>query len=307
MDWNCTHPRLWWVTVFVVECELPPVGMVTVMEWNVTASVGMVTAMDWNVTASVGMVTIMDWNVPAVVGIATYDPIMTFPETGIPFCFSARSCFPSVKRRSLSQTLAFLRHRSRSSLLFCSSLPLLLFLLVFPFTAVSASCVWCALFRSRNLRTIIRGLPAERRRRSRTWTVSGDPPLDRGRLWVACSSRKPILFVVVCFVQDESRIVSLSLSLSLSSPFLRFCRLCVRFSRGWSVEIRESGLGCGVMFRFHMTEFDSDGLFSFGEGSRSWCPSERWGTLSSFECRLTFFIMQFGIHAWQGRSCSFGT
>ncbi|CAN5968834.1 unnamed protein product [Sphagnum jensenii] len=50
---------------FVVECELPQVGMVTVMEWNVTASVGMVTAMDWNVTASVGMVTIMDWNVPA--------------------------------------------------------------------------------------------------------------------------------------------------------------------------------------------------------------------------------------------------
>jgi hypothetical protein len=64
-----------------------------------------------------------------------------------------------------------LRHRSRSSLVFCSSLPLLLFLLVFPFTAVSASCVWCALFRSRNLRTIIRGLPAERRRRSRTWSV----------------------------------------------------------------------------------------------------------------------------------------
>ncbi len=93
---------------FVVECELPQVGMVTVMEWNVTASVGMVTAMDWNVTASVGMVTIMDWNVtasvvmvtvmdrnvPAVGGIATYDPIMRFPEMGIPFCFSAPSCFP---------------------------------------------------------------------------------------------------------------------------------------------------------------------------------------------------------------------
>jgi hypothetical protein len=34
-----------------------------------------------------------------------------------------------------------LRHRSRSSLVFRSSLPLFLFLLVFPFTAVSASCV----------------------------------------------------------------------------------------------------------------------------------------------------------------------
>jgi hypothetical protein len=40
---------------------------------------------------------------------------------------------------------------------------------------------WGTLFRSRNLRTIIRGRPAERRRRSRTWTVFGDP-VDRGRL-----------------------------------------------------------------------------------------------------------------------------
>jgi hypothetical protein len=42
-------------------------------------------------------------------------------------------------------------------------------------------------------------------------------------------------------------------------------------------EIRESGLGCGMMFPFHMTEFDSEVLFSFGDGSRFWCPSERWG------------------------------
>jgi hypothetical protein len=32
-----------------------------------------------------------------------------------------------------------------------------------------------------------------------------------------------------------------------------------------------------MMFPFHMNEFDSEVLFSFGEGSRYWCPSKRWG------------------------------
>jgi hypothetical protein len=52
-----------------------------------------------------------------------------------------------------------------------------------------------------------------------------------------------------------------------------------------------------MMFPFHMTKFDSEVLFPFGEGSRSWCPSERWGLFhhlnvdSHFSsCNLEFML-----------------
>ncbi len=226
---------------FGVECELPPVGMVCYglecnrLSWNGDCYGLECNRLSWNGDYYGLECARRRWN-------SHLRPYYAFSRDGNSFLFFSAKLFPECKATFVVANPRFL----------APSLSLLSCLLLF-FASLSLF-FWCfhlllflplacgALFRSRNLRTIIRGLPAERRRRSRTWAVSGDP-LDRGRLWVAWSSRKPILFVAVCFVQDESRIVSLSLSLSLVSFSSFLSAMCAILS--W-LKCRDSGVGFGM-------------------------------------------------------------
>ncbi len=75
------------------------------------------------------------------------------------------------------------------------------------------------------------------------------------------------------------------------------------------LKCRDSGVGFGmwdaVSISYDWIWFR--GSFFFWRRKSVLVSVWEMGALSSFECRLTFFIMQFGIQSWQGRSCSFGT